>query len=52
MRGWAAGVKVNRACVCGQLVDLAGSEHRIDSAEHGAARRKEAAQINSSLAGL
>ena len=35
-----------------QLVDLAGSEHRIDSAEHSAARRKEGAQINSSLAAL
>ena len=35
-----------------QLVDLAGSEHRIDSAEHDAARRKEGAQINSSLAAL
>ena len=27
-----------------QLIDLAGSEHRIDSAEHDAARRKEGAQ--------
>ena len=35
-----------------QLIDLAGSEHRIDSAEHDAARRKEGAQINSSLAAL
>ncbi|GBG27770.1 Kinesin-related protein 6 [Hondaea fermentalgiana] len=31
------------------MVDLAGSEHRIDSAEHDAQRRKESAQINSSL---
>lgn len=31
------------------LVDLAGSERRIDSAEHDAQRRKESAQINSSL---
>lgn len=35
-----------------QLVDLAGTEHRVDSAEHDAARRKEAAQINSSLSSL
>jgi kinesin family protein 2/24 len=35
-----------------QLVDLAGTEHRVDSAEHGTARRKECAQINSSLASL
>jgi hypothetical protein len=35
-----------------QLIDLAGSEHRIDSAEHDAARRKEGAQINSSLSAL
>ena len=35
-----------------QMIDLAGSEHRIDSAEHDAARRKEGAQINSSLAAL
>ncbi|EKX47591.1 hypothetical protein GUITHDRAFT_106577 [Guillardia theta CCMP2712] len=35
-----------------QLVDLAGSEHRIDSSEHDAARRKECAQINSSLSAL
>mmetsp|Transcript_2379 Transcript_2379/g.5492 ORF Transcript_2379/g.5492 Transcript_2379/m.5492 type:complete len:813 (+) Transcript_2379:158-2596(+) len=31
------------------MVDLAGSEHRIDSADHDAQRRKESAQINSSL---
>jgi kinesin family protein 2/24 len=35
-----------------QLVDLAGSEHRIDSADHDAARRKEGAQINASLSAL
>ena len=34
------------------LVDLAGSEHRIDSMYHDAARRKEGAQINSSLMAL
>ena len=34
------------------LVDLAGSEHRIDSSEHDANRRKECAQINSSLMAL
>eukprot|EP00854_Cymbomonas_tetramitiformis_P021855 gene21855-26308_t len=31
------------------LVDLAGSEHRTDSKDHNAQRRKEGAQINSSL---
>ena len=31
------------------LVDLAGSEHRIDSMHHTAQRRKEGAEINSSL---
>jgi len=31
------------------LVDLAGSEHKIDSAQHNSDRRKESAQINSSL---
>jgi kinesin family protein 2/24 len=31
------------------LVDLAGSEHRIHSDRHDAQRRKESAQINSSL---
>eukprot|EP01049_Picozoa_sp_SAG25_P009476 SAG25_NODE_943_length_4654_cov_5.645225_3_plen_229_part_00 len=34
---------------CLTLVDLAGSEHKIDSMYHDAQRRKEGAQINSSL---
>ncbi|CAM9428632.1 unnamed protein product, partial [Chrysoparadoxa australica] len=34
------------------MVDLAGSETSIDSAKHNAARRKECAQINSSLMAL
>ena len=34
------------------LVDLAGSEHRIDSAEHNAARRREGSKINASLMAL
>mmetsp|Transcript_42132 Transcript_42132/g.112388 ORF Transcript_42132/g.112388 Transcript_42132/m.112388 type:complete len:122 (+) Transcript_42132:112-477(+) len=34
------------------LVDLAGSEHRIDSMHHTAQRRKEGAEINSSLMAL
>ena len=34
------------------LVDLAGSEHRIDSMHHTASRRKEGAEINSSLMAL
>ena len=34
------------------MVDLAGSERRQDSASHDAARRKESAEINSSLLAL
>ena len=37
---------------CLTLVDLAGSEHKIDSMYHDAQRRKEGAQINSSLMAL